>query len=139
MQLIIDQLHLGIYSCVINQNGKIRTFTQRGVADLYDLLNSDDNFLHEAEIADKVIGKAAAALLIKGGIKSVFSEVISQSALALFNKHHIEVLYTELVPHIINRNNNGWCPLEERTAETNNIEEIYGIVDTFIKQLRAKQ
>ena len=139
MQLIVDQLHLGIYSCVIANNGKIRTFTQRGIADIYDLLNDGSNFLSHAEIADKVIGKAAAALLIKGGIKSVYSEVISQGALELFNSYDIEVHYAELVPYIINRNKNGWCPLEEKSRDTNSIEDIYEIVNIFITQIRANK
>ena len=38
MEELINLLHTGGYSCVIDNEGKIRTFTQRGVADLYDLL-----------------------------------------------------------------------------------------------------
>ena len=38
MEELINLLHTGGYSCVIANEGKIRTFTQRGVADLYDLL-----------------------------------------------------------------------------------------------------
>lgn len=46
----------------------IRTFTQRGVADLYDLLVTEPDFLQSASIADKVIGKAAASLMVLGGV-----------------------------------------------------------------------
>ena len=35
MEELINLLHTGGYSCVIDNEGKIRTFTQRGVADLY--------------------------------------------------------------------------------------------------------
>lgn len=38
MDELIRLLHEGGYSCVIRKE-EIRTFTQRGVADLYDLLN----------------------------------------------------------------------------------------------------
>ena len=38
MDELIRLLHDGGYSCVIRK-GEIRTFTQRGVADLYDLLS----------------------------------------------------------------------------------------------------
>lgn len=36
---------------------EVRTFTQRGVADLYDLYQADSAFMKGAAIADKVIGK----------------------------------------------------------------------------------
>ena len=60
MKRLIDILDEGGYSCVIAQGDHIRTFTRRGVADLYDLLQEDAAFLHDASVADKVIGKAAA-------------------------------------------------------------------------------
>ena len=69
MEELINLLHTGGYSCVIDNEGKIRTFTQRGVADLYDLLTREPEFLKGALIADKVVGKGAAALMILGGIK----------------------------------------------------------------------
>lgn len=66
MDELIRLLHEGGYSCVIRKE-EIRTFTQRGVADLYDLLNQHPVFLHGAQVADKVVGKAAAALMVLGG------------------------------------------------------------------------
>lgn len=67
MDELIRLLHEGGYSCVIRKE-EIRTFTQRGVADLYDLLNQHPVFLHGAQVADKVVGKAAAALMVLGGV-----------------------------------------------------------------------
>ena len=69
MDELIRLLHEGGYSCVIRKE-EIRTFTQRGVADLYDLLNQHPVFLHGAQVADKVVGKAAAALMVLGGTET---------------------------------------------------------------------
>ena len=70
MEELINLLHSGGYSCVIANGDNIRTFTQRGVADLYDLLTQEPDFLKGASIADKVVGKGAAALMILGGIRN---------------------------------------------------------------------
>lgn len=51
---------------MIANGDRIRTFTRRGVADLYDLLVQEPEFLHGASVADKVIGKAAASLMVLG-------------------------------------------------------------------------
>ena len=67
MEELINLLHTGGYSCTIANKGEIRTFTQRGVADIYDLLTQEPEFLKGASIADKVVGKGAAALMILGG------------------------------------------------------------------------
>ena len=45
MESIIDILHKGGYSCVMKNREEVRTFTQRGVADLYDLYQADSAFL----------------------------------------------------------------------------------------------
>ena len=50
MEKLINLLHTGGYSCTIANGGKIRTFTQRGVADLYDLLTQEPEFLKGALI-----------------------------------------------------------------------------------------
>ncbi len=74
MDELIRLLHEGGYSCVIRKE-EIRTFTQRGVADLYDLLNQHPVFLHGAQVADKVVGKAAAALMVLGGVREVYTDI----------------------------------------------------------------
>lgn len=56
METIIDLLHTGGYSCVIMNPAGIHTFTQRGVADLYDLYQTNPSLMKGAAIADKVIG-----------------------------------------------------------------------------------
>ncbi len=78
MDELIRLLHEGGYSCVIRKE-EIRTFTQRGVADLYDLLNQHPVFLHGAQVADKVVGKAAAALMVLGGVSGRFIRISSVS------------------------------------------------------------
>ena len=69
MEELIETLHTGGYSCVIEKEGKIRTFIRRGVADLYDLYENEKAFMQGARIADKVIGKGAAALIALGKMK----------------------------------------------------------------------
>lgn len=75
MESIIDILHKGGYSCVMKNREEVRTFTQRGVADLYDLYQADSAFMKGAAIADKVIGKGAAALMVLGGFKTVYADI----------------------------------------------------------------
>ena len=49
---------------VITGFGEQMEFCQRGVADLWHLLNSSPELLKGAFVADKVVGKAAAALRV---------------------------------------------------------------------------
>ena len=67
MEKLIRLLHEGNYSLVV-AHGEIRTFSGRGVSDLYALSGEDPGFLRGASVADKVVGKAAAALMIVAGV-----------------------------------------------------------------------
>ena len=64
MTSLVNLLHKENYSCVIFGLNETRTFSRRGVIDLYDLLLNDRTFLKRALVADKVVGKAAASLMI---------------------------------------------------------------------------
>lgn len=135
MEELIGLLHEGGYSCVIRK-GEIRTFTQRGVADLYDLLNRQPAFLHGAQVADKVIGKAAAALMVLGGVREVYTDIISESALAVLHKADIKVEWGQAVPRIRNRSRTGWCPLETLCYELESPEAMYPVIRDFVEKMR---
>ncbi|WP_294140496.1 DUF1893 domain-containing protein [uncultured Sanguibacteroides sp.] len=133
---LIHILHSGKYSCVIANNGSIRTFKQPGIADLYDLLQQDVSFLQGAIVADKVVGKAAATLMILGNIQQVYADIISQSALELLQNTDIQVDFGQLVPFIENRDKTGWCPLESACFEIKSTKDIFPIIQNFISNIR---
>lgn len=83
MKRLIELLHSEGCSCVIESQGEIRAFRQHGVADLYDLYQNERDFMQNAQLADKVIGKGAAALIVLGKMKEVYADIISTPALSL--------------------------------------------------------
>ena len=82
-------------SCVICNASGLHSFYRRGVADLYELLMTRPAELAGAFVADKVVGKGAAALMAAGGVAQVWTGVISLGALELFGKAGVEVEYGE--------------------------------------------
>lgn len=139
MEEIIDLLHKGGFSCVMKNREEVRTFTQHGVADLYDLYQTAPDFMKGASIADKVIGKGAAALMVLGGFKAVYADVISVPAINLLRESGVEVAFSQEVPHIINRDKNGWCPLETACHDLKSVEEMYPVIRDFVNKMRAKK
>ncbi len=137
MKRLIQLLHNGGYSCVIRNGEETRTFTRRGVADLYDLLYQDPAFMKGAWLADKVVGKGAAALMILGGIAQIYSDIISQPALELLQNAGIPVEYITLVPHIENRDKTGWCPVETLCYKEETAEAILPLINEFILKMRS--
>lgn len=78
------------------------------------------------------------SLMVLGGFKTVYADIISTPALALLCEAGIETTFAQEVPHIINRDKTGWCPLETACMELNTVEEMYPVIQNFISRIRAK-
>ena len=134
-QELITQLHALQCSCIIHHNGTTRTFHERGVNDLHRLLTQEPEILSGASLDDKVVGKGAAALMISGGVKWVYADVISKAAMVLFEQSRVEVQYKQIVPNIINRTGTDICPVEKLCQECKTAEECLPLIDKFIKEI----
>ena len=129
-------------SCVIQNGDEIREFYKRGVADLFELTQTNPEFLQGAHVADKVVGKGAAACMVFGGVRELHTIIISKSALEILQTAHVSVHYQHCVDYIQNRAKTDMCPVEKRCAHTNNIPEIIEIIREFLvtsKQVTSKQ
>lgn len=134
---LIDILHDGHHSLVV-ANGDVATFDGRGVSDLYALLNDDPGFLDSADIADKVVGKGAAALMVLGKVMSVYADVISSPALKLLQDASIKVSFSSEVPNIINRKGDGICPVESLCSGCVTAEECLPLITKFINSNKSE-
>ena len=135
-QQAIETLHATHCSCVIANGSRLEQFHERGVKDLHHLLHNDKALLDGAFIADKVVGKGAAALMIAGGVKEVYADVMSRAALSLFQHHDLEVEYGLLVDNIINRAGTDICPVEKLCAQCLTAEECLPLIEDFVSKLK---
>lgn len=131
MKQLIELLHREQCACVIGKAGEYHLFRERGVTDLYRLFNTKPQLLEKAAIADKVVGKAAATLMILGGIEELYTDIISIPALRLFKETTIKVSFKQQVDHIKNRTQTDWCPLEKTCFKAEDIETIYPLIKAF--------
>ena len=77
----IDTLHRENCSCVILKDKELTIYKGPGISDLLRLLKTEPEKLQGAFVADKVIGKAAAELLILGEVDSIYTDLISDGAI----------------------------------------------------------
>ena len=110
------------YTCVLCRGGEIRTANFRGVKPLVSWLESGEDFSGYSA-ADKVVGRATAYLYQLLGVKSVYAQVMSESALAVLDRAGITASFEKLVPNIINRRGDGICPFEEAVLGIHTPEE----------------
>lgn len=117
---------------VRSADGQIVEFHRKGVVDLFCLLTQQPDMLRDAQFADRVIGRGAALLLVKGGVREVYAHVMSQPALQVLRDARIPASCATLQPHIVNRSGDGICPVEQLTATTNSPQEAYQLIHQFL-------
>ena len=117
---------------VRSADGRLREFRRQGVIDLFQLLSDEPAFLQGASMADRVVGRGAALLMVKGGVKEVFTFVLSQPALDVLRQAGIAVTYDTLQPNIINRTGTDICPVEKLTADTTDADEAFRLIGNFL-------
>ena len=134
MHRLIEILHDENCSCVVRNFDKTYTFSQSGITDLYNMIKNKPCFLKGAAVADKVVGKGAAALMILGGVTEIYADVISLSALMLLHESGINVDFERIVPFIWNRDKTDWCPLERLCYNQTSAGAILPLIDDFFLQ-----
>ncbi len=98
-----EQLHNNNFSIVIVGENDVYTSTKHGVAPLLEILDGGNDVIKKNSfVADKVVGKAAALLMVKRrGLKEVYADIISSHALDVFEKNirlrHITVIWLSIL------------------------------------------
>lgn len=122
-------------SLVVGSAYGIETFNRRGVIDLLELLLNVPQILSGASVADKVVGKGAAALMALGGVRELYAGVISRPALKLLREQGITVEFDAETPAIINRAGTGPCPVEALCSDCRTPAECLPLIENFVNNL----
>lgn len=137
MNELIEILHNKECSLVVKAAlGEITTYNKKGVRDLVWLLDNAPDRLPGAQIADKVIGKAAAGLIVCGEVHEVYADVMSRLALPLLDEANIAYSYGELVDKIVIPQGDNRCPLEAIVAESKTAEDVEHALRLHFEEMR---
>ena len=119
-------------TCVIKQGESYYQFTERGIRPFMSLLENETD-LTGTSCADKVVGKAAALLMQKAGIATLYAGIISEPATKVLTDAGIEYEYGTLVPRIQNRKGDGLCPMESAVMDISDADEAYAVLREKLK------
>lgn len=137
MQQLIEILKREKCSLVVKNHGIVTTYSKPGVRDLEYLLDHDPEMLHGATIADKVIGKAAAAMVVVGGVNELYAEVMSKKAIPFLDDAGIIYTYGTLVDTI--KEEGDRCQLEKITAPATTPEETVALLRTHFEEKKRER
>lgn len=122
--LMLAKRNLFGHTICLCRKGQCLFSEKRGIAPMMNLI-ADEIDLSGYSVADLVVGKAAAMLFVRSGIKAVFARTISEAGRAVLKKHGIRCEYGALTDRIMNWEGTDVCPMEKAVLNTENIEEAY--------------
>ena len=138
LRFALTTLEKGSYTLVLWDGERLVTSCDRGVSPLVDLYERKEDYT-AFSAADKVVGKAAAFMYILLGVREIWTHVISEGALELFEKHEVFVTYKEVVPFIINRTKTGMCPMENAVFEIDDPTCAHKAILQKLEELNSKK
>lgn len=133
----VTLLHSDSYTCILCDRDRILTSRSNGIAPLLTRIEDKED-LRGMVCADKIIGKAAAMLLLYGGVCAVHGDVLSVRAKALLEREGVAVSYGVLTDGIINRKGDGPCPMEQAVADLTDPAEAPRVLRTTLEGLKKK-
>lgn len=128
----IAKQQLNTHSLVVVKDGKTSVCDGRGIKPVVDYLEKD-NF-DGAFVADKVIGKASALLLVYGKVQEVYTPVISKPAVKVFEDNNVKYSADKIVDNIINRTGTDLCPMEKKVQNIDNPKRAYKLFRKLLKE-----
>ena len=134
-ELLVQLLAAERCSCVIRNGDTVRLFRHPGVRDLFELLQREPAFLAGAFVADRVVGKGAAALMILGGVRELHAATVSEAALELLRPSGVALTCDTVVPYIVNRAGTGVCPVEQRCRDCRTAAECLPRIAAFLETI----
>ena len=114
---LIERLARESCSCLISNGRTVYVGRERGVRDLFRLLETEPQVLRGA-----------------GGVTEVYAAVISRLALRLLTESDVAVSYGTLAENIINRAGTGICPVEKLCADCRTAAECLPLIKQFINE-----
>ncbi len=120
---------------LVKEGVVLRVGTRDGIGELIEAMDALGERAHGAALADKIVGKAVAMVARWARVRAVYSPLMSQAACDALARDQIVFEYDRVVPLILNKRNDGPCPLERLTLP---LDEPRAAVDALREFVRAR-
>jgi len=124
------------YTCVAVKDDFVYHSSLKGIAPIINPMIDDALYFKDCIVADRVIGKSAAMLLIKSQVQHIHALVLSEHAKKILDEYSISYSYDELVPYIINRSKDDMCPMEKTVLNIHDLDEAFIALKNKLQELK---
>jgi hypothetical protein len=118
---------------IVKDGAVLRTGTRDGIGELIETLDALGEQARGAALADKIVGKAVAQVARLARLGAIYSPLMSQAAQVALARDQITVEYDRLVPLILNKRNDGPCPMERLTLSLDDPQMAVSALRDFMR------
>lgn len=123
----------GLSLFIVKDGEPIYSSKMGGVIPLLDAIDRiEPERLSNSTVVDKVVGKAAALLIVYLEALRVCSRLMSRAAAKILEKHAIDFLSSETVDFITNRDGTDVCPFEKMISRTDEPKDAYMLLKRVV-------
>jgi hypothetical protein len=90
-------------------------------------------------VADRITGKAAASLYALLKPAKLYSEIVSRTALQVYEEAGIDCTYSQVVDKVLNKDQTDDCPMEKAVKDAKTPQEAYQILLKMRKAAKPEQ
>jgi len=123
------------WNLVIVKGGQILfSSRERGVAPFFQAVQSMGKSLHNAAVADRIVGSAVAMLCLHARITSVYAGIASQGALDMLKEQGVTISSKSTVPYISNYDGTDLCPFEKLARSFQRRSQLFAALQSLFAE-----
>jgi len=123
------------WNLVIAKEGQVLfSSRERGIAPFFQAVQSMGRSLHNAAMADRIMGSAVAMLCLHARITSLYAGIASQGALDMLKGQKVNVSSKNTVPHISNYDGTDLCPFEKLAGSCQGPSQLFAALQSLFAE-----
>lgn len=127
----------GLNLVIVKGGQVLHRSKEKGLRSFFQAILSIGDGLHNAAVADRIMGSALAMLCLYARIATVYAIVGSEGALVTLQKHGVDITAEEVIPHILNSNHTDLCPFEKLAQRCRQPSQLFSALESLF--IEAKQ
>jgi len=123
------------WNLVIAKEGQVLfSSRERGVAPLFQVVQNMGKSLHNAAVADRIVGSAVAMLCLHARITSVYAGIATTGALDMLKGQGVTVSSKSTVPYISNYDGTDLCPFEKLAGSCQGPSQLFAALQSLFAE-----
>lgn len=123
------------WNLVVVKGGQVLfSSRERGVAPFFRAVKSMGASLHNAALADRIVGSAVAMLCLQARITSVYAGIASQGALDMLKGQGVTISSKSTVPYISNYDGTDLCPFEKLARSCQGPSQLFAALQSLFAE-----